>query len=84
MNSNNSLGMFDWRKQPVEGGGEEAGKGSARVGRAAAVEERMVGKRSIGVPTFSCTVARKSYKLIERKREKGEKSEREKHEKKIT
>ena len=45
--------------------GEEAGKGSARVGRAekqgwegeaAAVEEGMVGKRSIGVPTFSCVL----------------------------
>ena len=27
------------------------------VARAAAAEERMVGKRSIGVPTYSCTVA---------------------------
>ena len=46
------------------GGGKETGKGSAGVGRAATVGERMVGKRSIGVPTYSCTVARKSYRAV--------------------
>ena len=49
----------------TESGGKETGKGSVRVGSwAAAAEERMVGKRSIGVPTYSCTVARKSYRAV--------------------
>ena len=59
-------GTRGWRKRKgkrkVKGGKCEE-KGSTRVGRAAAVEERMVGKRSIGVPTYSRTVARKSGNL---------------------
>ena len=34
---------------------------------AAAVEERMVGKRSIGVPTYSCTVASFYLQIIREK-----------------
>ena len=36
----------------------------------AAAEERMVGKRSIGVPTYSCTVARFYLEITKKLQEK--------------
>ena len=54
-----------WRRRSGKRKRKGGKGGKARVGRAAAVEEGMVGKRSIGVPTFSCVLLPGNLEILQ-------------------